>query len=160
MPSQRSSRATLALGRTLRSNGTITVGPVTTTRAPNSSASSKGRFSRPQADSVTTPQVISAPQVTSRRTVFSRPRISLKRRVRAPSNRMIDTARDTPGSSRSPNNCLGWIRPATEPNNRPDSSNGKMAGSLMRQEAHWQTNATTVIRANCKGTESSMGFLV
>ena len=46
MPSQRRMFATAALGRTTRSIGTITVGPVTRVRVPNSRAISQLKSSR------------------------------------------------------------------------------------------------------------------
>ena len=160
MPSQRSNRDTLLTGRTLRSSGTITVGPVTTTKAPNSSAISSGSSRKYQVAVVTTAQVTRAPQVTSRRTVRSRPRISSNLRVSAPSNRMIDTARDTLGSNRSPNMAWGSISPRPPPSSRPDNRSGRIAGSLRRQAPHWHRKATTTIRASWIGRVSSMNILL
>lgn len=136
MPSQRRMLATLALGRTVRSSGMITVGPVTVTSAPNSSASAGGRSMKNQAAAAMISQLSSAPKVTMLRTTSPWPRISRTRNVSAPSKRITATPSETSGKSRSPNSASGRTSPVAGPAIMPISSRMRMAGSFSHHASH------------------------
>ena len=108
MPSHCSMLASLALGRTERSKGAITVGPVTTDIAPNSKEISQDICKIQCADKVPIIPVTIAPTGIRLRTILLWPRISENRRVRLPSNKMMATARETMGNSKSPNTSPGF----------------------------------------------------
>ena len=146
IPSQRRIRPTCAVGRTVRSIGTITVGPVTTMMAPNSIATRQSKPIRKWLAVPTITQVTSMPTDTRLRTTRSRPRISSKRRVMAPSYRMKATESDTRGYRSSPSRASGSSIPRPGPSARPPSRRMRMAGSLMRQATHCERIATMPIR--------------
>ena len=136
IPSQRRMLATCVVGRTLRSIGTITVGPVTTVSAPNRIASSREKFSNQYVASVVTSQVINRPLLTKRRTTCSRPLISLKRKVRLPSNSTTATASEINGNNSSPNKLSGLSQPNTGPIVIPAINKNRIAGSFIHQASH------------------------
>ncbi len=136
MPSQRRIPAMLRVGRTVRRIGMITVGPVTTMMAPNSRAKSSCRSNNAMAASAISHQVATAPTVTRLRTTCPKPRMSLKRRVRLPSKRMIATAIETSGNNRTPNRASGSSRPVIGPSSRPHDNRNRMAGSRSFHASH------------------------
>ena len=143
MPSQRRILAMEALGRTTRSMGTITVGPVTSVRVPNSSASIQSKPSSQWVARVITAQVERAPTVTSRWTTLPISFHSDRCRVRLPSNRISATANDTNGINRGPNISCGSSHPSIGPARIPLSRRNRIAGSFRRQASHWQPSAAT-----------------
>ena len=143
MPSQRNSWLTSWVVRMVRSRGLITVGPVTTTRAANSSDISSEKPATREVPAAISTQLSSAPQLTRLLTAAPWPRRSLKRRVRPPSNSTTATPRETMGNSRSPNMASGRSRPVTGPAMIPMTSSARMAGSLRRQDNHWAAIPST-----------------
>ncbi|MDT4836417.1 hypothetical protein FQZ97_701140 [compost metagenome] len=141
MPSQRRMLAIDGFGRTTRSMGTITVGPVTSVRVPNSSARSQEKSSSQWVARVITAQVSRAPMVTMRCTTRPISRHSEKCRVRLPSNRISATDREISGNSSGPNSACGSSRPVAGPAMMPASSRKRIAGRRRRQASHWQNNA-------------------
>ncbi len=156
IPSQRNTWLMLAFGRTTRISGAITVGPVTTVTAPISAASSGGKSSSHQLARLMTRKVTSMPTVTRLRTTPPRPRISSKRSVSAPSNRMIATDSDTSGNSRSPNSRSGCTRCTVGPSTMPNSSSGKMAGRRSNQASHCASSDARPISTNMSGADNSI----
>ncbi|CRZ45864.1 Uncharacterised protein [Vibrio cholerae] len=136
IPSQRRIFAKRAVGRTVRSKGTITVGPVTTVKLPNISANGHSKPSNQCAAVLVIPHETSAPTVTMLHTVLLTPRISLKFRVRLPSNKITATASETSGKSKSPIKASGFNTPNTGPAKIPANSKNKMAGRRNRQANH------------------------
>ncbi len=137
MPSQRSTLATFLLSFNMRNMGTITVGPVTTTSEPNNNDNSQGKSSNQCVAKAMVIHVTAIPTVTMRLTTDSRPLISLKFKVNAPSNKITDTARETTGNNKSPNIRSGSIIPVTGlPRTIPNSSNNKIEGSFNHQANH------------------------
>ena len=148
MPSQRRMLAIFAVGRTVRSIGTMTVGPVTTITAPNRVATCHDESVSQSVASVATTQLTSVPHVTRRNTTRSTPRISENRRVRLPSNRMTATDNEIIGNSRSPNKASGCSQPVNGPATTPAMRRKTIAGSFRRQPSHWQKIASTPIPAS------------
>ncbi|MNO99494.1 hypothetical protein D3C76_912650 [compost metagenome] len=141
MPSQRRMLAIADFGRTTRSMGTITVGPVTRVRVPNKVASIQSKSSSQWVARVMMSQVDSAPRVTIRRTTVPISRHCDRCRVRLPSNRISATASDTRGISSGPNIACGSSQPRIGPARMPLSRRKRMAGSFRRQASHWQARA-------------------
>ncbi|GLO13845.1 hypothetical protein PPUJ20028_24260 [Pseudomonas putida] len=136
IPSQRRMLAIVDFGRTTRSMGTITVGPVTRVRVPNRIASGQSNPSSEWVARAITSQVTSAPTVTKRCTTLPISRHCDKCRVRLPSNRISATASDTSGISSGPNNASGSSQPSVGPATIPASSRNRIAGSFRRQASH------------------------
>ena len=152
IPSQRRVFATASVGRTVRSIGTITVGPVTTTRAPNSSAMPGARPTTKCAAALTTPKVTSAPTVTRFRTTSSSPRISSRRSVSAPSNR-IRQQRGDAGKEQIAEERIR-IEDATDRSGKnAEQQQKRIAGRRVRQAIHWAaTPATRIADRTSKGS--------
>jgi len=90
-------------GRTERSKGLTTVGPLTTAIEPNTSAIAQGKSKTKRAVIASRAQVINTPTVISRVTTAPWPRMSEILSVKPPSKRMIATESETKGNNRSPN---------------------------------------------------------
>ena len=147
MPSQRSSWLTFGVARMVRSSGLITVGPVTTTRAANSSAISTENPVTAQVPAAISPQLSSAPQLTILLTAAPWPRRSPSRRVRPPSNNTSATPRETIGNRMSPNISSGRSRSVIGPATIPITSRARIDGSFSRQDSHWAAIPSTITAA-------------
>ena len=136
MPSQRNILAKLDFGCTVRNIGTITVGPVTTTSAPNNMAIAQSNPSKKCAAGAIHAQVINAPMVTRWVTIRPCSLISLKLSVSAPSNRMTATPNEIIGNNKSPKISSGSNIPNPGPNSKPHNKSGKIAGRRNFQPTH------------------------
>jgi len=130
IPSQWATRATVPTGRTWRSSGPTTVGPVTTT-------------------------VISAPTVTRLQTDAPMARRSRALRLSPPSNRISPTASETRGKRISPKSASGSRNPVTGPATKPTASSRRMDGTRRRQASHCAPTPRTTIPASPTRTWSS-----
>ena len=124
------------LGRTLRSSGIITVGPVTQTRAPNNSAISGSTSNSKYVDSATMAIVISTPTDTSICTTVPCCLISSNSKVSEPSNKMMATPKEIKGNISSPNTKSGSKTPNTGPIMMPINNKNKMDGCFKYQANH------------------------
>jgi hypothetical protein len=138
--------------------GTITVGPVTMTMAPNRVLTCHEKLNISWVATVTMTQVVSAPTVIIRCTTLLTSRISPSFSVRLPSNRMIATDRATIGCRVSRNNWSGLIHPNTGPTSMPAMSRNKIAGRRARQASHWESVATSST-SEIASPKSCMGVL-
>jgi hypothetical protein len=102
MPSHLATGPTRPVGRMCRSNGPITVGPVTTRMAPSKRASEPGMPKISFAATAVSPHVTKTPTVSSPASDLQVFRSSRKRRLKPPSNRISPTDRDTTGNSSGP----------------------------------------------------------
>ena len=97
MPSQRKILANLLIGRIERIIGCITVGPVTTTNAPNSDAISQRQSIIKCVATLMVIQVTTIPMLTRLVTIRPWPRISSNLSVSLPSKSITATARKPQG---------------------------------------------------------------
>jgi hypothetical protein len=134
-----------------RSSGTITVGPVTVTTAPNSADADHDMPVRVCANQAAPTAVTATPMVSKLRTGTPTLARRFGSRDSPPSNRMIATPRWISASSASPN-AAGCTRPMPPgPHKMPSSSSGRIAGSWNRSAMTWPampsaTAATNVVR--------------
>ena len=138
-----------SFGRTARSIGPMTVGPVTTMIAPNSTASGHARSTRKCAAHAITAHVIATPTVSIRHSSEPMSCSSWNRSVRLPSNRITATDIETTGNSRSPSSRSGSRMPATGPSRMPPASRNTIDGAFVRHASHCANSAsrpTTAIR--------------
>ncbi len=103
-------------------------------------------------------QLTRVPQLTSRTTTFSTPRISENRSVKLPSNRITATQSETSGKSRSPNNSSGFNQSVRGPAANPAVRRNTIAGNFSRQPSHWQRMASPPIAAICTAMSLSSGL--
>ena len=125
------------LGRTLRSSGMMTVGPVTQTKAPNSRAISGSTSNNKYVDNATIAMVISTPTETSICTTVPCCLISSNSSVSEPSNRIIATPKEMKGNISSPSTKSGSKIPKTGPTMIPINNKNKMDGCFKYQASHW-----------------------
>ena len=100
MPSHFNVDATRLLGRTCRSSGPITVGPVTVRIPPSRKASSQSKPKIKWAAMATNTNVIAAPTVQRRSAALPASRNSESFNDNPPSNMMTATDNDTSGNSK------------------------------------------------------------
>ena len=90
------------------------------------------------------------PLETSRRMTRALSPISSRRKVSAPSKRMMATESETKGNSNSPSNASGRTQSSTGPTTMPASKSSKMAGCCTRQASHWQTSESSRTAENTR----------
>ena len=137
MPSHFKILAMVLLGRTLRNNGVMTVGPVTQTSAPNSKAIMGSTSNNRYVDSATTAIVISTPTDTKSWTTLPCCLISSNSKVNDPSNKIIATPSEIKGNNNSPSTKSGSKYPKTGPIIIPINNKNKMDGCFKYQANHW-----------------------
>jgi hypothetical protein len=155
IPSQWATRATVPTGRTWRSSGPTTVGPVTTTIAPSRRAVPAEKPRSRSAAQVAMAQVMSAPTVTRLQTEAPIALRSRARRLSPPSKRINPTERETRGKRSSPNSASGSIKPVTGPATKPTASSRRMDGTRSRHASHWAPTPRTAMPARPTRTCSS-----
>ena len=107
IPSHFKMLPTFPSGRTCRSSGPITVGPVTNKIDPNNTDNRQFNPNNAKAASAATAKVIAAPHVTKAQITPRDALCSRRFSVSPPSNRISATASETAGSNNSPNNLSG-----------------------------------------------------
>ncbi len=144
---------------TLRSSGRITVGPVTTVMAPNSTA---GRQSMPPASaaaSEASTKEIGRATAVSRHTPSPAERSSRKSSARPPSNTTMATASPTIGCRPGPNANAGRRICSPGPMIRPVAKSSTMAGSFSRHATHCAPTPATAMERTAVATVGSMAGL-
>ena len=137
MPSHFRILEMVLLGRTLRSSGIITVGPVTQTNAPNSSAIKGSMSNNRYVDSATMAMVITTPTDTSICTTVPCCLISSNSKVSDPSNKMMATPKEIKGNISSPKTKSGSNIPSIGPTIMPINNKNRMDGCFKYQANHW-----------------------
>ena len=125
------------LGRTLRSKGVMTVGPVTQTKAPNNKAIIGSTSNSKYVDNDTIAMVIRTPTETSICTTEPCCLISSNSNVSDPSNKIIATPNEIKGNISSPSIKSGSKTPNIGPTIIPISNKNKMDGCFKYQANHW-----------------------
>ncbi len=135
-PSARRIGPVVPAGRTNRSSGPTTVGPVTTSTVARTIATSFEMPKISRAEYQPTIPVTMAPIVIRRRTTTPVLRSSRGGRSSPPSNRIRATDSETSGNSVLPSSSSGSSTPVTGPSVRPAMSSAMMDGSCVRHAIH------------------------
>ncbi len=153
-PSLASTVLMRSLTRTLRRSGVMTLGPVTTTSAPNSSATRQPKSRNTNPANAPTSVVITSPPRTRFRTVGASSRNMGSRRTVPPSKTMRATANVTETLTRSSISAVSTIPRPSWPSSKPAASRNTGSGMGNRREPIFPRAAAPAMTAAARRATS------